>query len=604
MTRTLLCAAALAALTLPAAAQDPATGVAEIIVTATRLPAVALDTPGARVIDEDDIQRRGAVFAADVLADVPGLSVYRSGPGGVTSVRMRGAGQDKSLILVDGVPLNDASQPAGGFDFAGLDLGDVRRIEVLSGPQSSLWGSDAIGGVIAFTTREPDGLAAELEAGAYNTRRGRISAGVADADRAVGVYASRFETDGVSAADGGLETDPSENTTVGLNARKALSAAFSLDARLRWSDSFAQLDGFGPVDDPNEAAATENLSGHVRLSADRVAGLDHQLTLAASRIDRDSRGAFPAVYGGDRRIVRWQAMRSDRDAPLDYTFGLEREEVEADLNGNLGDQTLNAAFGVARWAASERLALTLGLRHDDISGVGAETTGRASAAFELGGGWVLSGAYGTGFKAPSVAQALCDFCFVLPGTMIAALRPESARGGEIALAHASPDGRWTGRATLYRLEVEDQIDGFFDPGTFEFYYVNIDRTRTNGLELEGRADLGRGLDLTLAYAFTDAVDEATGVPILRVPEHAGSATLAWAGERLSGALTVRAESEMPDAAGTRDGFVVANLTAGYALTSRVDLTLRAENLGDAGYQQLHGFGEPGRSAWAGVRLRW
>ena len=118
----LLSTAAIAtAFALPAFA-DEADPLADVIVTATRLPAIAAETPGALVIDGATIDQRGAVFAADILADIPGLSVYRAGVGGVTSVRIRGASQDKSLVLVDGVPVNDASQPAGGFDFAGFEL--------------------------------------------------------------------------------------------------------------------------------------------------------------------------------------------------------------------------------------------------------------------------------------------------------------------------------------------------------------------------------------------------------------------------------------------------------------------------------------------------
>ena len=140
MKRSILLASAalsVVAIAAPALADDT-TQVSDVVVTATRLPAIVAETPGARVIDSQTIQERGAVFATDILSDVPGLSVYRASFGGVASVRMRGASQDKTLVLVDGVAVNDPSQPAGGFDFSGFDLGDVSRIEVLSGPQSSL----------------------------------------------------------------------------------------------------------------------------------------------------------------------------------------------------------------------------------------------------------------------------------------------------------------------------------------------------------------------------------------------------------------------------------------------------------------------------------
>jgi len=599
-------AAAVAVFAAPAFA-DETDQLSEVVVTVTRLPAVVADTPGARVIDAETIQQRGAVFAADILADVPGLSVYRAGLGGVTSVRIRGASQDKSLVLVDGVPVNDPSQPAGGFDFAGFDLGDVERVEVLSGPQSSLWGSDAIGGVIAFTTREQNGISADAEAGSFDTVRGRIGLGLSTDKFAYGLSVARFESDGFSAADeadGATEDDGLETTTVSARGRVELTDRIGVDARYRHTDALADLDGFGPVD-TLDTTDTVNQSGLVRLRVADVLGLDHHFTVAASDIERETDGGFPSVYAGEHRLYRWQADSRDQTARLAYSFGAEHEDMKADLNGSIeAEMGVDSVFGVVRFAATDRLRLTAGLRRDETDDFGGETTGRVSAAYDLGVGLTLSGAYGTGFKTPSVSQAVCDFCFVLPGTEVAPLVPEYARGGEIALGWVSSDRRFDGRLTAYRLEVEDQIDGFFDADTFEFYYVNLIQTRTDGVELEGHADLGGGFELTGAYAWTDAENTATDLPILRVAEHSGSATLAWSGERLSGALTVRAEGDMPDSGGDRDGFVVANLNGAWAVDDRITLAARIDNLFDEHYQQLLGYGEAGLSGYVGIRLRY
>jgi vitamin B12 transporter len=517
-------------------------------------------------------------------------------------VRIRGASQDKSLVLVDGVPVNDPSQPAGGFDFAGFDLTDVDRIETLSGPQSSLWGSDAIGGVIAFTSRELDGLRAEAGTGSFDTRRGRLQIGRAGDRYALGGFVSRYESDGISAAAGGTEADGFETTAWGLNGRYVLNSRIGIDGRFRHADRFAELDAFGPVDSPDTTDTTDR-SGFVRLALTDLGGLDHRVTAAVSDIERTTDSAFPSTYQGEHRLWRLQAD-SRGTGPVIYAFGIEREETEAFLNGYSAGLGVDSAFGTVRWEPSDRLTLNLGLRHDATDDFGGETTGRASVAYRLDGGLTLSGAFGTGFKTPSVSQAVCDFCFVLPGTAVAPLVPEYARGGEIALGWRSADGRFDGRATLYRLEVEDQIDGFFDFGTFEFYYVNVARTRTDGVELEGRAVLGAGLELSASYAWTDAINETTGAAILRVPEQAGSATLGWSGGRWSGALTVRAEGDMPDSGGTRDGFVTANLNAAWDVTDAVTLTARIDNLTDEAWQQLRGYGEPGRSGLVGIRLRY
>ena len=218
----------------------------------------------------------------------------------------------------------------------------------------------------------------------------------------------------------------------------------------------------------------------------------------------------------------------------------------------------------------------------------------------MGGGFILSGAWGTGFKTPTVSQAVCDFCFSTEP--YPDLRPEHADGYEAALGWRSADRRLEGRVTVYRLDVEDQIVWFSGGGGG--VYANVDETRTDGVEVEGRADLPAGFELSVAYAWTDAVDATDGSRLLRVPEHAASATLGWTGERLTGALTVRSESDMLDSGGERDGFVTANLNAGWALTEQVSLTARVENLADEHYQQLLGYGEPGRSGYVGVRLRY
>ena len=603
----LLSTAALsAAFAAPAFAFDEATQLDDVVITATRIPAIVADTPGARVIDGKTIEQRGAIFAADILSDVPGLSVTRSGAfGGVAQVRMRGATPGKTLVLVDGAPVNDAAEPNGAYDFSSFELADIERIEVLSGPQSSLWGSDAIGGVIAFTTKEIEGLRAEAEAGSFDTVRGRLAAGVANETYAVSAYVSRFDTDGISAADeadGNPEADGFRSTTLGAKGRYAFSDLVKVDGSVRWNKSKADLDGFPAPNyalaDTDDTQESEQWSGFGRVAA-KAFGLNHQFSVSASDLDRSSvSDGFGSTFTGDRQAYRWQANGATQD--IDYAFGVERNEASAALSSGLSrDLSITSVFGVAQYDVGA-LNLTGGLRYDDTDDFGSKTTGRVSAAYDLAGGFILSGAYGTGFKAPTVSQAVCDYCYApLPWPE---LKPETADSVEIALGWTSADGRFDGRATLYRLNVEDQIT--YTAGR----YINVAKTRSDGFELEGRALLGAGFDLTLAYAWTDAEDRTTGARLLRVPEHAGSATLGWTGDRVSGALTVRAEGDQDDSGGfstvAREGFVTANLNAAYELTDKVTLTARIENLADEHYQQVFGYGEPGRSGYVGVRLRY
>lgn len=604
----ILCSAATAALfALPAAAQQ-VTEVDDLIVTATRVPAIVAETPGARVIDEDTIEQRGAVFAADILADVPGLSVTRSAFSGPAHVRIRGAHPGKTLVLVDGAVVNDAADIDGAFDFTGFDLGDVERIEVLSGPQSSLWGSSAIGGVISFTTRELDGIRAEAEAGSFDTIRGRLAGGLANDRYAVGAFVSHFDTAGISAADeadGNTEADGATITTLGANGRYSFSPAVTLEGRVRYNRTEADIDGFPAptyaLADTDDSIEREQLSGFARLTVQAL-GLEHQFSVSASDLTRETFSDFPSVFEAERQVYRWQASGDSAEGRVRYAFGAEHEDSTGALSSGITeDLSATSVFATARFDLSDRFSLTGGLRHDDTDDFGDATTGRLSAAYEIGGGFILSGAWGTGFKAPTVSQAVCDFCW--SSIPYPELRPERADGYEAALGWRSPDRRLEGRITVYRLDIQDQIIWFTDPD-WNMYYANVDRTRTDGVEVEGRAVLPAGLDLSVAYAWTDAVNADTGDRLLRVPEHAGSVTLGWTGERLSGALTVRSESDMLDSGGVRDSFVTANLNGAFALSSNISLTARIENLADEHYQQLLGYGEPGRSGYVGIRLRY
>lgn len=611
MTRSILYAtAAVVLFPLSAHAQsvDDPDALPEVVVTATRLPAIVADTPGARVIDRHAIEQRGAVFAADILHDIPGLSVVRSGAfGGVAQVRMRGATPGKTLVLVDGVPVNDPAEVNGAFDFSGTELSDIERIEVLSGPQSSLWGSDAIGGVIAFTTRDLDGFGADLEAGSYETLRGRLAGGVATEQYGFGAWVSHFDTDGISAADeadGNTEADGFTTTTVGAKGRYAFTPALSVDGSVRWTDSDADLDGYPApayaLADTLDTQSSEQWSGFGRLRLNAL-GLAHQFSVSASDIARETVSSFPSAFEADRQVFRWQADGSA--AGVDFVIGAEREDTEGSLSTGLTEELgTTSAFATARVDPTDRLSLTGALRFDDTDDFGSKTTGRVSGAFEAGAGFILSAAYGTGFKAPSISQAVCDFCF--SSQPFPVLTPETAEGYEGAIGWGSADGRIESRLTFYRLNVEDQITYIFDPVTFDSYYVNVAHTATDGVEFEGRGQLGGGFDLTLAYAWTDARDETTGTRLLRVPEQSGSATLGWTGQKLSGALTVRAEADQEDAGGVREAFITANLNGSYALTDKVTLTARIENLADEHYQQVFGYGEPGRSGYVGVRLRY
>ncbi len=608
MKRLLLLSASalLATATTAHAADVESTTVGELIVTATRLETRIDDAPDARVITAEDITASQAAFAGDILETIPGLSLSRNGDfGGVTYVRMRGASADKTLVLVDGVVQNDPSSPNGGFDFSSLDLGDIERIEVLSGPQGSLWGSDAIGGAIAFTTRELDGWRASAEAGSFGTVRGSAAIGVADDRRALGLTASAYSSDGISKAANGTETDGFTSWTVGGNARLTLSDRIRLDARLRYNEAEADIDGydaFFAFGDTPDRSKSRSWTGFGRVTADHLVGLDQVFSVSLYDLTRDNISAFASSYDARRTTWRWTAGRGGAGDAFAFLLGVERDDTEASIStGATSNLGATSAFGVVRASPVQRLTLTASLRHDAPDDYDAKTTARLAGVVDLDHGFLLSASVGQGFKTPTISQTVCDFCF--PAGPSTGLRPETAEGWDAALSWRSDDDRFYARLTGYRLEIEDQIN--YGVGR----YVNIDRTRTTGVEAELEAELTDRLSLKASYAFTDAVDESTGAELIRAPEHAGSLTLLWTGNRLKTALTVRAEGEQADSdpstfsPARRDGFVVANLAGSWALTDTIDVTARVVNLTDEAYQQSLGYSEAGRGLFIGFRLR-
>ena len=608
-------AAVLAAPALALADTPDQTGAstAPVVVQATRLPTLIADAPDVIVIDRADIDVRQATFAQDVLDLVPGLAVTDTGAfGGVTSVRIRGASSDKTLVLIDGVPQNDASDPNGAYDFSQLNLANIEKIEILKGPQSSIWGSDAIGGVISLTTREEDGWRAQGEGGSLNTYDGSLAAGKRADNWAAGVSFSGFRTDGVSKADGFPERDPDNTWNLGGYGRVNLGQNVVIDGRIGYVDSLVHTDGYNALfefGDTPEFATYQSWTGDVRAVIHDPWGFTQTLTVGGYSLDRAALGnddpSQNSRFTASRQDYRWT---SERGAPTDafgVIFGVERISEHGSIStGETDSLGTTSGFVLARYRPVDPLTVTGSVRYDAPDTFQGQATGHVSAVLRLPAGFSVEGAWGQGFKTPTISEIECDFCF--PGGPSVGLKPEHATGWDGSLAWTSPDGRVTARATGFQLDVRDQIEF---SAAFPFRYVNVDRTRSTGAELELDAKLTPNLTLQGEYAYTDARDLGAGTQMLRVPRNSGSVSLLWNSRRWEAALTVRGEGEDADenpstfAPQTRPGFVVASLSGAYSLSRRLDITARIENIANAHYEEVLGYGEPRQMLFIGFRAR-
>jgi vitamin B12 transporter len=591
---------------------DPTTTtVSDVIVTATRLPAPVDLTPGAYVITDKDIAQRQATFAADVLNTVPSLSVFSEGAfGGLTSVRQRGASSDQTLVLVDGMPVNDASQPEGGFDFSAIDLADIKRVEVLNGPQSSIWGSDAIGGVISFTTKEPTGVGLNAETGAYGTTRLSGSVGVANDRWALGASAASFDTNGISAADarfGNTEPDGDREITASLRGRFTINPIVEIDGQVRVNQSRTDIDGFPPpnfiLGDTNDVSDSRSLDAYLRAKVTGPFGLNQELSVSHYTISRgDSGDSGPFGFDASRDVYRWTVTGGDVKDGLSFIGGAERDNTDASLStGAHSDLGESSVFLAGQWRPIERLTTSASIRYDDPDKYHGQVTARLGAGYEIGGGVSVVASYGQGFKTPTISETVCDFCTPMKPSV--GLQPEHAEGEDLGLVWR-PNPQVSVRVTAFNLNVRDEIvfSGFNGP------YVNLPSARSRGVEAELEAALGWGFSLQASYSHDDAIDESTGRQQLRVPKDMASGGVFWTGGKTHLGLTVRDEASQPDTDQNfnpiaRPGFTVANLTGSYDVTKHLTLTARVENLGGAHYEETYGFGEPGRSVYVGFKFK-
>lgn len=584
-----------------------------IVVTANRIEQDAKTVGQAiTVIDRALIETRQTVAIADLLATTPGVSAIRNGGfGGISSVFIRGASSDQTLVLIDGVRVNDPASPSGAYDFGNLQTTNIDRIEVLRGANSVIWGSQAMGGVVnivTIPTSETFSVQARGEYGDYNT--GNVSGNVAF--RAGPIKASLgggyFKTDGISAQSNNIERDGADRQQVNGRVEVALSDNFGLDFRGFYARSYAELDGFNPT------STTRQINGYAGGYAKLFdAALTLRAAYSASDIRRDSTSAFGdsrfegrserAELQGDARLSSW----------LRVVFGAESEwsRAESSFSGGAQRTRLSSIYGQLLVEPIAGLNFAGGIRHDDHRTFGGETTLGGNAAYSFGG-TTLRASYAEGFKAPALDQLFASY-----GNK--SLTPERARSVDIGIEQRLLGDRLVARVTAFDRKTRDQIVFFScstnpNPlctgrGTFGAYYLNIARATADGVEFELVAKPDDALTFSANYTHLRSINRTVpnaNKDLPRRPRGTANASLDWAKGRYSLGATVSLVGDSFDNASnaTRlDSFVVAGLRASVAIIDGLSLYGRVENLFDARYQVATGFNTLGRNAHVGVRAK-
>ena len=613
--RSALLGAVCLSFAMPAIAQSSAEADSRqntVIVEGSRLNLTATEIGSSvSIITADDIDKLGYDFALDAIASAPGVTINQNGSfGGSATVRIRGASSEQTLVLIDGVPVNDASSPGGGFNFARVDTENIERIEVLKGPQSTLWGTDAIGGVVSITTKEAEpGLGGSVfgEYGSFNTLRAGASIENAVEQGDFRLAITGTSSDGISKADeddGNSEEDPYESLTLSANGGLSLGSDARLSANLLWTDAESEFDASGgPGGDSDRLSATEELSANVSLTGSLLNGqLDNLLLVGYSDISRENftDGAPSFSAEGDRMLYRYQGTLTINPQNT-LAFGAEREDSTA----NEDDTSIDGLFALYAYKPSDQVTLTGGVRIDDHERFGSETTGRVAAAYNPTDMLTLRASWGQGFKAPTIFQTTFFCCGATEPN--ADLEPETSEAFDIGLDWRSADGRTEAGVTYFDQETENQIDFSFAVGG----YQNIERVESSGVEIYGSYQLSDWFNISADYAYIDAED-GDGNPVVRIPEHSGDITLTVDPDGpFAGSILVRYNDEEQDdtdfdgAPDTPvDSWTRVDLAANYEFNNGVELFGRVENLLNEDYQQILGYGTPDLSGYFGIRLRY
>jgi len=627
-------------LACPVLAEEPIE-LADLVVSAGLEPISAQDVAASlTIITREEIDRRQVKYLSELLRDVPGFAVSQAGgPGSLTQVRVRGAEANQLLVLIDGIRAND---PASGdeFQFQHALTSDIERIEIIRGPQSAIWGTDALSGVVNIIRRKDISAGggywrSNVEAGSFGSLEATAEGGVQRGKARLSGGITYLESDGTNISRGPGEDDGSENLTA--------AARLELDA----SDSLRFAFTGQKIDTRNDFDGNSFVTGLPEDSDDYTEADRTYLSAAANLNSPDSRWDGSASVNwldsdnvnysfGSRssstasQTLEWRLRASaglDKDNPLDHRLSLALDYRDVDFSQRgvaspFGDPNQDQSYNVAGYAAEyvarpfQGFTWTFSARRDDFSDFDDATTWQLAASKRFETGYRLRGSLGTGSKAPTFIELFGFYPDLFRGNPN--LQPESSRGWELGVDLPLGDSALTLSATWFDQDLEDEIDGFvFDPETFLFTAVNRPGTsHRQGIELVLGGELTSKLWLNASYTYTDATElsqAGTDGPEIRRPEHVANLNLnqAFGGGRGNLNLDISYNGAQldnffppPEFAQVQvelDDFVLVDLAASWALMPWLEVTARVTNLLDEEYEEILGFVRPGRGFFAGLR---
>ncbi len=594
-----------------------------IIITATGNETPLLETaPSTTVITRHEIERRQYQTVAEALRQTPGVHVARNGGiGQPTSLFMRGTNSNHVLVMIDGVKINDTTTPNGAFDFANLMADAIERIEVVRGPQSTLYGSDAIGGVINIITRKgntaggPVSGSIELAGGSHNTFKEAATLYGGNRIATYMLSLANIDTHGetVSAPDyqiSPVDDDGYRNTTLTASTEFHPVENLKFELSGQFIDSNTEFDASA---DESAIPETDLESWFLHSAAEARlmnAEWNSRLVFNRSSSTRDTVYDFfglpsSTYFDSKRNEAEWRNdfyFLDNHTLTAGFKWEQESAATSSDFSASDHQATTRSFYLQDQFSFFENLFGTIGVRHDDHTGFGGKTTWRIAPVYLIEqSNTRIKASYGTAFKAPSLFQLYDEF------SGNPELEAESSRGAEIGFDQQLLNSRLSLGATLFHNRMDDLID--FNNTTFK--YFNVPDVTTTGVESFINYNFSDTFSVRLDYTWTDTED-SEGEPLLRRPKNEASLTLNYdpTGKiSLSGIVhyvgsrddTIR--GSFPVVRTTLGSYTTIDRAGSYHFNERWRLEGKIINLTDEGYQPVHGYAGAGFGTFIGIKVK-
>tara|TARA_B100000459_G_scaffold114112_1_gene67478 strand:- start:59 stop:1885 length:1827 start_codon:yes stop_codon:yes gene_type:complete len=574
----------------------------EIIVKGARI-----ETPASNfgssifILNSEDIRLRGIRSAIDAISSSPGVTTKKNGSfGGVGSVRIRGASSSQTLVLVDGVPVNDASSPGGGYNFEYLDTSNIERIEVLRGSQSTLWGSDAIGGVVNIFTKSAEDNSVNIlsETGSFGLRKLNSEFGLVSNFGKFLFLVDDTSLDGISKADrkdGNIEKDGFETNSYSFKGNTEVNN-IEIKGLLSYIKSDVEYDSFGfvtGVQDGDERSITEEFTGNLTIKFNLFGEkLENTFSFNQSDISRDYFTDNNLTFGadGDRKLYRYQG-NTGFGKYNKIAFGFEKEESSVSLD----KLSIDSLFLLYQFQPIKDLVVSAGIRNDDNKGFSSKTTRKIAAAYKISENISIKSSWGEGFKVPTIFQTTFFCCGA--NSANTNIRPEVSTSYDLGFDFSLKD-KFSFSLIYFKQDVNNQINFSFSLGGYE----NIDFVESDGFEISSNSKVSETVNLFINYSYIDSID-GNGLRLINIPKDSGELVLTYEpSSKLSGSMALKYNGSEISTYGNLNSWSRVDINLFYKLNNFSEIYFRVENLFDEDYQQVFGYGTPDRSGLVGIKI--